>query len=68
MSSRLQVVMSEQELDDLRRLAEAQGLTLGAWVRRELRAARQRQSKEPAVKLAALARARWRHWAESELL
>ena len=39
-------------------MARAQGLTLGAWVRRELRAARQRQStKDPEVKLAALARA-----------
>ncbi|MGN6591828.1 MAG: hypothetical protein ACTHJX_02925 [Terriglobales bacterium] len=55
---RLQVLLSEQEMAELQKLARAQGLTLGEWVRRELRAARQRQStKDPEIKLAAMARA-----------
>lgn len=58
MSARLQVQLSDQEMTELRQLARAQGLKVEEWVRRELRAARQRQStKDPEIKLAAMARA-----------
>ena len=39
MSTRLQVVMPEPELDGYRAAASAEGLSLAAWVRRALRAA-----------------------------
>jgi Arc/MetJ family transcription regulator len=40
MSIRLQVVMSEVEHEEIRRAAEAERLTVSAWVRRALREAR----------------------------
>ncbi len=42
MSTRLQVVMSERELDEIRAAAERSRTTVSAWVRRVLREERQR--------------------------
>lgn len=43
---RLQVVMSESELEAYHRAARAQGLTLSAWVRRTLADARRTESEQ----------------------
>ena len=43
---RLQVVMSDEELDGFHQIARAEGLRLSEWVRRTLRAARQAASAE----------------------
>ena len=42
MSTRLQVVMSEKELDEIRSAAERHHMTVSAWVRRILREERER--------------------------
>ncbi len=58
MTKRLQVVMREGEIEDLRRAAEREGLTLSEWVRIVLRNARRNPSDPtPAQKIAALDRA-----------
>lgn len=58
MSTRLQVLLPEAELREIRRFARGQGLTVGEWVRRTLREARAGRSlKDPEIKLAALRRA-----------
>lgn len=58
MSKRLQVVITEEELDRFRVWAESQGLTLSEWARQALRAAHQNQlGPSPARKLQALDRA-----------
>lgn len=44
MSTRLQVVLDEAELGELRAAARERGVTLSQWVRDELRRARSRQS------------------------
>ncbi|MYI65247.1 MAG: antitoxin [Gemmatimonadetes bacterium] len=43
MSKRLQVVLSEAELDEIRDAAKRNRVTVSAWVRRTLRAARERE-------------------------
>lgn len=43
MSKRLQVVLSEAELDEIRDAARRNRVTVSAWVRRTLRAARERE-------------------------
>jgi hypothetical protein len=43
MSKRLQVLLPDSEMDDIRRLARRDQLTVGAWVRRALRQARSEQ-------------------------
>ena len=43
---RLQVVMSESELQRYHRIARAEGMTLSAWVRRTLAEARRTASEE----------------------
>lgn len=43
MSKRLQVLLEESDLRDLRRAARAEGLTVAAWVRRALSDARRRR-------------------------
>ncbi len=59
MSKRLQVLLEERELRELRDAAGREGLTLSAWVRRTLHEARRRQphddmaSKLAAVRMAA---------------
>jgi hypothetical protein len=40
MSKRLQVLLSDNEMEELRRLAKCERLTVGEWVRRTLREAR----------------------------
>jgi hypothetical protein len=42
-STRLQVVLEDKELRELRRIAKLQGMTLSEWVRQALRDARRRQ-------------------------
>jgi hypothetical protein len=48
MSKRLQVLLDEEELREIRRLAHQQRTSVAEWVRRALRAARQRQPRESA--------------------
>ncbi len=55
MSKRLQVVLEDQELEQLRQAAREQGLTVSEWVRQALRRARAgRPSVDRARKLAAV--------------
>jgi hypothetical protein len=44
MSKRLQVLVPDEEMAEIRRLARSERLTVGAWVRRTLRQARMRRS------------------------
>jgi hypothetical protein len=59
MSKRLQVLLPDPEMEEIRRLARRERLTVGEWVRRILREARSRQpvheaqSKFKAVRRAA---------------
>jgi len=58
MSKRLQVLLPDQEMLEIRRLAKRERLTVGEWVRRALREARTSQPAiEPEVKLKAVRRA-----------
>lgn len=58
MSTRLQVIMDDAELEEIRRTARRHGLTTSAWVRRALRRARTEEPRAAAVsKLAAIERA-----------
>ena len=58
MSKRLQVLVADSEMDEIRRLARREQLTVGEWVRRILREARSRQPvHEPQLKLKAVRRA-----------
>jgi hypothetical protein len=55
MSKRLQVLLDESELREIRRLARSQRLTVAEWVRQALRAARRREPDgDPSRKLAAV--------------
>ncbi len=58
MSKRLQVLLPDEELQDIQRLAKRERLTVGEWVRRALREARaSRPVSEPESKLKAVRRA-----------
>ena len=58
MSKRLQVLPTDSEMDEIRRMAQRQRLTVAEWARRALRAARSRQPlHEPEVKLEAIRKA-----------
>jgi hypothetical protein len=58
MSKRLQVLLPDQEMSDIQRLARRERLTVGEWVRRTLREARLRQPvNDPETKLRAVRRA-----------
>jgi hypothetical protein len=58
MSARLQVLLSESEMEEIRRLARRERLTVGEWVRRALREARSRRPvHEPQWKLKAVRKA-----------
>jgi hypothetical protein len=58
MSKRLQVLLPDQEMSDIQRLAKREHLTVGEWVRRALREARaKRPATEPDAKLKAIRRA-----------
>ena len=55
MSKRLQVLLPDQEMSDIQRLARRERLTVGEWVRRVLREARAgRPAIEPEAKLKAV--------------
>jgi hypothetical protein len=43
MSKRLQVLLDEEELREIRRVAQAQKLTVAEWVRQTLRSAKNRE-------------------------
>lgn len=52
MSKRLQVLLSEREMEDIQRIAQQERLTVGEWVRRALREAHeQRSMQNPEIKL-----------------
>ena len=58
MSKRLQVLIPDSEMEDIRRLAKRERLTVGEWVRRALRAARCKQPlNDPQMKLKAIRKA-----------
>ncbi len=55
MTKRLQVLIEEAELRELRRVARAERMTVAEWVRQTLRAARRRApAGDPGPKLAAI--------------
>ncbi len=56
MSKRLQVLLEDAELAEIRRLARRQRLTTAAWVRRALRAARRSEPSADAGKKLAVVR------------
>lgn len=57
MSKRLQVLLADREMADIRTLAGRERLTVGEWVRRTLREARTRLSvNDPEAKLKAVRR------------
>ncbi len=58
MSKRLQVVLPDQEMLEIRRLAKGEQIPVGEWVRRTLREARKRKpATDPETKLRAVRRA-----------
>lgn len=58
MSKRLQVLLPDKEMDEIRRFARRERLPVGEWVRRVLRAARsERPVHEPERKLGAIRKA-----------
>jgi len=57
MSKRLQVLLPDKEMTEIQRLARRERLTVGAWVRRVLREAReQKPASDPETKLKAVRR------------
>ena len=61
MSKRLQVILDDEEMQEIRRLARQQRTSVAEWVRRALRAARQRQPLESAETKIQYVRAAVRH-------
>ena len=61
MSKRLQVLLDEAELTEIRKAARRQRLTTAAWVRQALRAARRAEPGADAKKKLAVVRAAARH-------
>lgn len=57
MSKRLQVLLAEEELSEIRRAARRQRLTTAAWVRQALRAARRSEPRADAGRKLAVVRA-----------
>jgi hypothetical protein len=58
MSKRLQVLVADDEMADIKLLAQRQHVTVGEWVRQTLREARRHQSVgDPEAKLRAIRRA-----------
>jgi hypothetical protein len=56
-SKRLQVLLPDQEMKEIQRLARRERLTVGEWVRRTLREAREQKPRnDPEAKLKALRR------------
>jgi hypothetical protein len=57
-SRRLQVLLPDSDMEEIRRFARREKLTVGEWVRKTLREARSRQPiREPEAKLKAVRRA-----------
>lgn len=57
MSKHLHVLLSDEEMTDIRRLARREGLTVSDWVRRSLRHTHQQQTvSDPETKLKAIRR------------
>ena len=57
MSKRLQVLLPDQEMTDIQQIARRERLTVGEWVRRALREAReQKPANDPEAKLKAVRR------------
>ncbi len=55
MSKRLQVVLSDSEMDEIKKAARHERVSVGEWARKALRSARCRQPiEEPAAKIAAI--------------
>ena len=55
MSKRLQVILDDEELQEIQRIAELKQMTVAEWVRQTLRAARKGESSgDPNSKLAAI--------------
>jgi len=68
MSKRLQVLLPDQEMSEIRRLAKRENLTVGEWVRRVLRDARSSKSPvQPEAKLKAVRRAAQYSFATADL-
>ncbi len=61
MSKRLQVILEDEEMREIQRLARQQRTTVAEWVRRALRAMRQRQPSESGEKKIQAVRAAVRH-------
>ncbi len=61
MSKRLQVVMSDAELEEIRSLASERGVTVSEWVREALRLARRERSTRNTARRLAAVRAGSRH-------
>ena len=61
MSKRLQVIIRDEEMRDLRRAAKGQQLTVSEWVRQALRSARRREPGTEAGKKLDAVRAAARH-------
>ena len=58
MSKRLQILVPDQEMSEIQRLARRERVTVGEWVRRALREARaDKPSRDPETKLKAVRRA-----------
>ena len=55
MSKRLQVILDDEELRDIQRIASTRQMTVAEWVRQTLRTARRGESaRDPLVKLRAI--------------
>lgn len=54
MSKRLHVLLTDQEMTDIQRLARRERLTVGEWVRRVLREAEQKAANDSDTKLKAV--------------
>jgi hypothetical protein len=55
MSKRLQVILDDEELQEIQRIAELKQMTVAEWVRQSLRAARKGESTgDPGRKLASV--------------
>lgn len=61
MSKRLQVILEDDEMREIQRLARQQRTTVAEWVRRALRAMRQRQPSESGERKIQAVRAAVRH-------
>lgn len=61
MSTRLQVVIDDEELDEIRSVARRHGLTVSEWVRQSLRQARRSTPGESVERKLAAVRAAVRH-------